>query len=266
LRGKEIAYIPQEPLSALNPVLSIGRQLEQVVTYHSNGSWRERRKIRWETRGLAAAALQSVGIRGSQDVMRKYPHELSGGMRQRVMIAMALIARPKLIIADEPTTALDVTTQAQILALIEKLQAETGSALLLITHDLAVAAQVADEVAVMYSGRIVEKGTAEQLYGKAAHPYSRGLLDAIPRLEGDRCRRLRAIPGSVPSLSQQPSGCHFSPRCPWARDRCKSDEPALQPVGELGPQECQHLVACWYPLTEDGERNMGSKPDVNKIV
>lgn len=242
LRGRVLAFVPQEPLSALNPVMSIGRQLEQVGTYHAG-----RRR---DFRGRGLQALRSVGIGDAEDVMRRFPHQLSGGMRQRVMIAMALIAEPLLIIADEPTTALDVTTQAQILSLLAELQARTGAAVLMITHDLAVAAQVADKIAVMYSGRIVEQASAATLYGEGAvHPYTVGLLESVPSLEGARRERLHAIPGSVPFLENPPQGCHFAPRCSRVVARCRSDAPPLAKAPDTtGAEGLRHVVACWHPL------------------
>lgn len=246
LRGAEIAMVPQEPMSALNPVLTIGRQLEQVGLYHAHrGS--SRRKVRREYHERAREALESVGIRDVDRVMKSYPHQLSGGMQQRALIAMAVIAEPKLIIADEPTTALDVTTQAQILVLLASLQKRTGVGLLLITHDLAVAAQVADRIIVMYAGKIVEEAGVQELFADPQHPYSVGLLRSVPSLDADKSQdRLKAIPGSVPPLSSLPTGCRFAPRCELAMDRCRLEAPVLGPTDNEGDAS-SHLAACWRP-------------------
>ncbi|MHB8189292.1 MAG: ABC transporter ATP-binding protein [Ferrimicrobium sp.] len=245
IRGRRIAMIPQEPMAALNPVLRIGRQLEQVGLYHSRG-WRNRRKARREYRSRAEQALVAVGIQDVHEVMRCYPHQLSGGMQQRVMIAMAVIAEPTLIIADEPTTALDVTTQAQILTLIRELQRRTGVALLLITHDLAVAAQVADRIAVMYAGQIVEQASVEEFYSAPVHPYAVGLLGSIPSIDNLQRSRLNSIPGSVPPLNALPPACRFAPRCSYATEICREKTPELRDLNAgLG-----HVVACWHPVVK----------------
>jgi len=231
VRGGEIAMIFQEPMTSLNPVHSVGFQIEEAVLAHRAVSRREAREI-------AIAALARVRIPDAKRRAEDYPHRLSGGMRQRVMIAMALACRPKLLIADEPTTALDVTIQAQILDLLRELQAETGMAILLITHDLGVVAEMADEVAVMYAGRVVERGPAEAIFADAQHPYTLGLFGSMPRLDVEE-DRLLAIEGSVPPPFALPSGCRFHPRCCFADDRCGRLSPALRCLGD------RHEAACF---------------------
>ncbi len=206
IRGGEIGMIFQEPMTALNPVHTIGRQLMEAVLIHQQVDKREALR-------QAVEMLERVKIPAPEIRVGEYPHQLSGGMRQRVMIAMALINKPKLLIADEPTTALDVTVQAQILALIDELQVEMEMAVILITHDLAVIAENADEVAVMYAGRIVERAGVEELFKNPLHPYTRGLLDSIPRMDSKRKEHLKTIEGMVPALSEMPDGCRFAPRC-----------------------------------------------------
>jgi oligopeptide/dipeptide ABC transporter ATP-binding protein len=206
VRGKEIAMIFQEPMTSLNPVYTIGDQIAEAVTLHQHVSTREAKKI-------AEQSLQDVGIADPHQRLREYPHQMSGGMRQRVMIAMALSCKPKLLIADEPTTALDVTIQAQILELLRRLQRETGMAILLITHDLGVVAENADTVAVMYASRVVEFATVESLFDSPQHPYTEGLFRSVPKLAGE-ATRLETIPGNVPNPAHFPIGCKFHPRCP----------------------------------------------------
>jgi peptide/nickel transport system ATP-binding protein/oligopeptide transport system ATP-binding protein len=230
VRGAEIAMIFQEPMTALNPVFTIGEQIAETLRVHEG---LDRNAARDRARGL----LEKVGISNPGQRLDQYPHELSGGMRQRVMIAIALACRPQLLIADEPTTALDVTIQAQILALLRDLQRELGMAVVLITHDLGVVAQVVDRVAVMYAGRIVEEGPVAAVFERPSHPYTRLLLESIPSLEHDQ-PRLPAIPGMVPSLSQLPPGCRFHPRCPQARPACAERSP---PAIEVEPG---HRAAC----------------------
>lgn len=235
LRGSTMAIVFQEPMVALNPVLRIGRQLSQALRYH------DRSISRAEAAKQATSALGEVGIADPAAAMTRYPHQMSGGTRQRVMIAMALLARPSLLVADEPTTALDVTTQAQVLELIKRLQAANGMAVLLITHDMAVAAQVADRVAVMYAGRIVESGPVELMLERPLHPYTQGLLASVPTLDGPRQPRLQTIPGSVPRPGSHLSSCAFAPRCPLATDQCRTNRPPFTGTGTGN-----HGVACWH--------------------
>jgi peptide/nickel transport system ATP-binding protein len=233
VRGNEIAMVFQDPLSSLHPFYKVGRQLTEAIRAHrdvSAGAARDR----------AIDLLELVGIPDPYRRVDQYPHEFSGGMRQRAMIAMALANEPKLLIADEPTTALDVTVQAQILALIEGLQRRLGMALIIITHDLGVVAEIADEIAVMYAGRIVERASTNRIFASPAHPYTWGLLRSIPRLDDPRDQELVPIPGRPPSLIHRPSGCHFHPRCQFAFDEQRRTDPGLQPVaGDPG-----HEVAC----------------------
>ena len=220
VRGNDIAMVFQEPMTSLNPVFTVGDQIAEAVRLHQHvgGS---------EARDRAIEALRLVGVPAPERRVRQYPHELSGGMRQRVMIAMALSCNPKLLIADEPTTALDVTIQAQILELIKEIQARTGTALLLITHDLGVVAETVQHVAVMYAGRIVEQGTAEQVLLVPKHPYTQGLLSSIPGKQR-RGQQLSVIKGVVPNPFRMPPGCKFEPRCPYAWNLCRSQEPQLE--------------------------------------
>jgi peptide/nickel transport system ATP-binding protein/oligopeptide transport system ATP-binding protein len=231
VRGAEIAMIFQEPMTSLNPVHSIGNQLVEAMRAH------DPKASAAELRDRAIEALRRVRIPSPERRFAEYPHQLSGGMRQRVMIAMALACRPRLLIADEPTTALDVTVQAQILDLLRDLQAETGMSVILITHDLGVVAEMADEVAVMYAGRVVERGTAKDIFEDPQHPYTIGLLGSVPRIEEDR-ERLLSIEGSVPPPFAFPRGCRFNPRCPFAIRACTEIDP---PLRELSPG---HRAAC----------------------
>ncbi|HET7410422.1 MAG TPA: ABC transporter ATP-binding protein [Paracoccaceae bacterium] len=232
VRGRKISMIFQEPMTSLNPVLTIGYQIEEVLRRHLDLSRRE-------ARSRALELLDLVGIPSSKTRIDEYPHQLSGGMRQRVMIALALACEPGLLIADEPTTALDVTVQAQILDLIVGLQEKFGTSIMLITHDLAVIAETAHRVAVMYAGRIVEQGPVTAIFDNPRHPYTKGLLRSIPRIERARQRRLAEIAGVVPNLTDLPQGCSFADRCPLADDHCRRREPLLEPI-EIG-----HVAACW---------------------
>ena len=233
LRGSEIAMIFQDPMTSLNPVHSIGRQLVESVQLHEDIS----KKV---ARARAVEALREVGIPRGETRVDDYPHQFSGGMRQRVMIAMAMINDPKLLIADEPTTALDVTTQAQILALMQKLQDDHGTAIVMITHDLGVVAETAHDVVVMYAARVVEHGSVDAIFKNPHHPYTWGLLGSLPRLHAD-VERLTQIPGQPPSLLRPPKGCRFNPRCPYVMDVCRQEDPQLMPV----PGEPGHEQACF---------------------
>lgn len=231
VRGNRIAMIFQEPMSSLNPVLTIGRQVAEPLRLH-------RKLKRREALDQAVDLLRSVAIPDAEKRLGDYPHQFSGGMRQRVMIAMALACHPRLLIADEPTTALDVTVQAQILELLKERTRQTDSALILITHDLGVVARYADRVAVMYGGRIVESGPAAALYADPRHPYTQGLLRSVPRLEGDTGGRLASIEGQPPDLSALPAGCAFEPRCPNAHERCLEAPPPLVTHGAARAWAC----------------------------
>jgi oligopeptide/dipeptide ABC transporter ATP-binding protein len=238
LRGNGMAMIFQEPMSSLNPAFTIGEQIVEGLLRHSTRS-------RSEATAHALSMLEKVRIPAPAQRLHEYPHKLSGGMRQRVMIAMALANAPRLLIADEPTTALDVTIQAQILDLMQRLQEETGTAIVLITHDLGVVAEVADEVLVMYAGRVVERAPVQALFDEPQHPYTVGLLGSIPRLHGE-ATRLAAIDGQVPSPLRLPPGCSFAQRCPFADARCRSEAPLLRELGG------GHASACWKaPLQPD---------------
>ncbi len=239
VRGKDISMIFQEPMTSLNPVMTIGQQIAEALLLHEHSSHKDALR-------RAADILRLVRIPEAEQRLREYPHQLSGGMRQRVMIAMALACNPKVLLADEPTTALDVTIQAQILDIILDLQKKLGTAVILITHDLGVVAETAQRVIVMYAGRKVEEASVEDLFARPQHPYTHGLMASIPRLElmrggsGETKRRLQEIPGIVPSLTNLPSGCTFAPRCPFADDRCRKEAPAYE---EKRPA---HWAACWH--------------------
>ena len=236
LRGSKMSMIFQEPMTSLNPVHTIGQQIVEAILAHTTLSPQA-------AKARAIDMLELVRIPSAKQRVDDYPHLLSGGMRQRVMIAMALCCEPALLIADEPTTALDVTIQAQILDLLQDLQRRLGMAMLIITHDLGVIAEIADEVVVMYAGKIVESAPVASLFADPQHPYTIGLLGSIPRIEVDR-ERLSTIEGSVPSPNNQPKGCRFAPRCPFADPRCHLEPP---PLRDLGPE---HRVACWKAPVE----------------
>src|SRR6476659_1102851 len=231
VRGNEISMIFQDPMTSLNPVHSIGKQLREAIQLHNK-----------ETKAAASRRalemLKAVGIPRAETRLEDYPHQFSGGMRQRVMIAMALINNPDLLIADEPTTALDVTTQAQILKLMNELQRDFGSAIILVTHDLGVVAETADDVLVMYAAKAIEQGDYSSIFYRPRHPYTWGLLSSLPRLALGA--ELKPIPGSPPSLLRPPPGCRFHLRCPYAFDRCRTDVPPLVPA----PDDAEHLDAC----------------------
>ncbi len=231
VRGNKISMIFQEPMTSLNPVFTIGDQISEVFKIHRGSNKKEAREQSIEM-------LKLVKIPAPEKRVDEYPHQLSGGMRQRVMIAMALACRPELLIADEPTTALDVTIQAQILDLMAKLQVELNMAILLITHDLGVVAEVCDYVMVMYAGKIAEQGLVTEIFREPKHPYTVGLMNSIPRL-GHKTEYLPTIEGQVPSLANLPKGCRFQARCPHAFDKCRAVEPTLKDVGK------DHKAACW---------------------
>jgi len=248
LRGNQIAMIFQEPMTSLNPVYTIGWQILEAILLHQ-------RVTKQEAIEIAERALRDVGIAEPRRRLDEYPHQLSGGMRQRVMIAMALACNPRLLIADEPTTALDVTIQAQILELLRKLQEQRGMSIMLITHDLGVVAENADVVAVMYAGRVVEYGSVHDVFANPLHPYTRGLFTSMPRL-GEAKHRLDVIPGQVPNPANLPSGCPFHPRCSAMNDdpQCSGDDPKLLEI------EPDHWAACWHTHGYDAAK--ASTPDV----
>ena len=232
IRGNRIAMVFQEPMTSLNPVLTIGRQIKEAITLHLGLQDAE-------STARAVELLEMVGIPEADSRLSDYPHQFSGGMRQRVMIAMALSCNPKLLIADEPTTALDVTIQAQILEIMARLSKELGTAVLVITHNLGVVARYADRVNVMYAGKIVESGTAVDIFKRLRHPYTVGLMASVPRLDETEKVRLATIEGQPPLLIQPIEGCSFEPRCAWAIDKCVTDPPPLE------EKEPGHMAACW---------------------
>lgn len=239
MRGEKISMIFQEPMTSLNPVMKIGDQITECILMHNNISKQEA----WDK---AVEMLKLTGVPRVERMMKEYPFQLSGGQRQRVMIAMALVCKPKILIADEPTTALDVTIQAQILDLMENLKQKTGTSILFITHDLGVVAEVCDDVVVMYSGRVVEKGDVRSIFASPSHPYTKGLLASIPKL-GECAEELESIPGNVPNPKYMPQGCKFAPRCSCAFDKCRGEEPGFYDVGE------GHMSRCWLCEKKGGD-------------
>ena len=231
IRGNEISMIFQEPMTSLNPILQGGKQIAESLMLH----WGMKKKEAMEE---AIHMMQAVGIADSEVRAREYPHQMSGGMRQRVMIAMALACQPRILIADEPTTALDVTIQAQILDLIRKMNEKTGTSVIFITHDLGVVSELCDTVIVMYTGHIVEQAPAEELFGEPKHPYTQGLLDAVPKITRER-DPLKTIEGMVPNPTERIEGCSFSPRCPYASDRCRKEAPPMKQISDT------RQVRCW---------------------
>ncbi|ADB51840.1 ABC transporter ATP-binding protein [Conexibacter woesei] len=256
IRGKQIAMIFQDPMTALNPVQRIGDQIVEQIRAHEHVH-------KAQALDRAVQLMERVGVPRAAERLRSYPHEFSGGMRQRVMIAMALSCSPELLIADEPTTALDVTIQAQILRELDELRRETNAGVILVTHDLGVVAEIADRVAVMYGGRIVEQGTLDELFYDPQHPYTWGLLGSITRIDRDRPGRLPAIAGLPPSLLNAPAGCHFRPRCPHEFDKC-TEKPLLEVRDPAKPGHCDR---CWLGLEDkrrlrdigDGEIGLATK-------
>ncbi|OLT21831.1 dipeptide/oligopeptide/nickel ABC transporter ATP-binding protein [Pseudonocardia sp. CNS-139] len=239
--GAEIALILQDPMTSLNPVKRIGEQLTETIVLH-------KRVTKKEAQQRAVELLRSVGLSEPERRVRQYPHELSGGMRQRVTIAIALSCNPRLLLADEPTTALDVTVQAQILDLLADLQSRLRMAMLLVTHDLRVVRSRSDRIAVMYAGRIVETAPTPELFAEPKMPYTEALMNAVPPIAGPNHIRLQVIPGRPPDLVNPPTGCKFSPRCPYAQEKCLTEEPPLREAGSA-----DHQYRCWYPVgSEEG--------------
>ena len=239
MRGEKISMIFQEPMTSLNPVMKIGDQITECILMHNSIS----RQEAWDK---AVEMLKLTGVPRVERMMKEYPFQLSGGQRQRVMIAMALVCKPKILIADEPTTALDVTIKPQILDLMENLKQKTGTSILFITHDLGVVAEVCDDVVVMYSGRVVEKGDVRSIFANPSHPYTRGLLASIPKL-GEYAEELESIPGNVPNPKYMPQGCKFAPRCSCAFDKCREEEPGFYDVGG------GHMSRCWLCEKKGGD-------------
>lgn len=242
IRGNQIAMISQDPMSSLNPVIKIGKQMTEIIVRHQKVSKKEAKK-------LAIDLLREVGISSPEERFNQYPHELSGGMKQRVMIAMAISCKPKLLIADEPTTALDVTIQAQILELMKELKDKTNTAILLITHDLGVVAQNCSRVIVMYGGLIMEEGPVIDIFKHPKHPYTEGLLKSLPKVSDSFKERLKPIEGTTPNLLNPPAGCPFADRCPLVMEKCQIEQPPYFQVGE------NRRSMCWLNETKEGEQN-----------
>lgn len=253
IRGSKISMIFQEPLTALNPVFTIGKQITEAILFHHKVGKKEAYR-------RAEELVRMVGISDPQARLKQYPHELSGGMRQRVMIAIALASEPELLIADEPTTALDVTIEAQILELLRSLRRDRNMSIMLITHDIGVAAEMADRIIIMYAGKIMEISKTQDLFDQPLHPYSKGLLDSVPRMDGQRGVPLNSIKGSIPRLNEVPKGCRFSPRCPYATEKCHAEMPPLEARGD-------RQVACWHVdrlLQDESLKNALKGGEVNE--
>ena len=238
LRGKLFSMVFQNPMTSLNPTITVGAQIAEAVRAHQKGMGKE------EVEQRVTELMQLVGIEQAEERKKAYPYHFSGGMRQRIVLAIALAGNPEILFADEPTTALDVTIQAQILDLMNQLKKETGTSILFITHDLGVVAEVCDDVAVMYCGRVVERGDVKTIFANPSHPYTKGLLGSIPRL-GDAGKELKSIPGNVPNPKYMPKGCKFEPRCPYASEKCREEEPGFFQIEE------GHISRCW--LCESGQ-------------
>lgn len=251
IRGNEISMIFQEPMTSLNPVFTIGNQMLELIHLHMNMS-------KSEARAYAIEMLKKVGIPRAEQLIDEYPHKLSGGMRQRVMIAMALSCKPSLLIADEPTTALDVTIQAQILELMKRLRQESNTAIMIISHDLGVIAEMADKVLVMYAGQVVEEADVFTLFDEPKHPYTKGLMESIPHLEHDSQKKLFSIPGTVPNLHMMPKGCRFHDRCPYATEKCITEQPPLLSI----PDNHNHRVRCWLLDEQQQQTPTDSRSEV----
>jgi len=245
IRGNRIGMIFQDPMTSLNPVLKIGVQMAEAIIYHQKLS-------REQAYNRCAELLELVGISNPRERLDEFPHQLSGGMRQRVMIAMALTCEPEILIADEPTTALDVTIQAQIVELLKEIREKLGTSIILITHDLGLVAGMVDRVIVMYSGFIVESAPVDEIYYDPRHPYTKGLLKSVPKLRGEKTPRLSSIPGAPPDLSAVPTGCPFRPRCPYAVARCETENPGLTDVPDV-PEHIVHQAACWVDVRDGSE-------------
>lgn len=252
IRGNEISMIFQEPMTSLNPVFTIGNQMLELINLHMKLPPKE-------AKAYAIEMLTIVGIPRASELINEYPHKLSGGMRQRVMIAMALSCKPALLIADEPTTALDVTIQAQILELMKKLRHESNTAIMIISHDLGVIAEMADKVLVMYAGQVVEEADVFTLFDDPKHPYTKGLMESIPHLEHDSHTRLFSIPGTVPTLNLMPHGCRFHTRCQYATEKCANEKPPLLSIN----QHSEHRVRCWL---YEGEQQQTPTQSIREVI